>query len=87
MRHIIYFHMVGKDQEDGDFLKDLNRDSVQIIKNAVLEPSVSELKRGDVVQFERLGYFSVDPVDNDEADMKTSALKLNRVVTLKVCLL
>ena len=50
----------GKDQEDGDFLKDLNADSFTLVKDAWVEPSLVSAKAGDRFQFERLGYFCVD---------------------------
>ena len=75
----------GKDREDNDFLSDLNKGSLNIIPNALLEPSVKHLVPGSVVQFERLGYFCVDEFDNIKETMMTGdvPIKLNRIVTLK----
>jgi glutaminyl-tRNA synthetase len=75
----------GKDHEDGNFLRDLNPESIKIISDALLEPSLLRLKPGEVMQFERLGYFVVDRVDNKAGDAANEApLKFNRIVTLKV---
>ena len=61
----------------GDFLADLNPHSLQLVERAKLEPSV----RGSVsltrYQFERLGYFCVDP------DSSGERLVFNRTATLK----
>ena len=70
----------GKDQPDGDFLKDLNPSSKVIIKNAIVEPSINNCLPGSTYQFERLGYFCLDAKDNDESSKIKS---FNRVVTLK----
>ena len=45
--------------------------------NAKLEPSLASAKPGDRYQFERLGYFCVDP------DSKPGALVFNRTVPLR----
>lgn len=64
------------DAGDRDFLSCLNPHSVQVVK-AFLEPGTALLP-GVVTQFERLGYFVVDPVDS-----KPNAPVFNRVTTLK----
>jgi aminoacyl tRNA synthase complex-interacting multifunctional protein 1 len=68
----------GKDHEDGDFLKDLNPDSLQVLKTAIVEPSLANIAAGTHVQFERVGYFYSDPLDS-----KAGNLVFNRVVTLR----
>ena len=50
-------------ERTGDPFDDLNRDSKEILV-AKVEPSLAHTAAGDVVQFERLGYFALDP---DEA--------------------
>ena len=62
---------------DDDFKNHLNEDSLTVVKDAILEPSVANLQVGDTVQFERIGYFRVD---EDSAD---GTLAFNRVVTLR----
>jgi len=61
----------------GDFLSDLNPDSLEVVSAARVEPSLAEAKPGDRVQFERLGYFACDP------DSARSRPVFNRTVTLK----
>lgn len=46
--------------ETGDPLDDLHPKSVQLIEGAMLEPTLADAQRGQVVQFERLGYFAHD---------------------------
>ena len=62
---------------EGDFIADLNPDSLQVV-TAVVEPAAAALAAGDRVQFERTGYFGVDPVDS-----RPGAPVFNRIVTLK----
>lgn len=64
--------------EGGDFLSNLNPDSIEVISHAKLEPSLKKADPGDRYQFERLGYFFVDPVDS-----KKGRPVFNRIVTLK----
>ncbi|XP_026506225.1 glutamine--tRNA ligase [Terrapene carolina triunguis] len=59
------------------FLSDLNPDSLRVIDGALADRSVCSAKPLDKFQFERLGYFSVDP-DSTEGKMV-----FNRTVTLK----
>lgn len=47
-------------RDGGDFKDHLNPDSLQTAE-AMLEPSARELAAGDQVQFERIGYYCVDP--------------------------
>jgi glutaminyl-tRNA synthetase len=61
----------------GDFLSDLNPDSLEVVSAARVEPSLAEAKPGDRVQFERLGYFACDP------DSTRGRPVFNRTVTLK----
>ena len=63
--------------ESGDFLNDLNADSVRVI-HAQLEPALKDATAEDRFQFERHGYFVADRVDS-----RPSAPVFNRTVTLK----
>ncbi|MEO0165114.1 MAG: glutamine--tRNA ligase/YqeY domain fusion protein [candidate division WOR-3 bacterium] len=63
--------------EGGDFLKNLNPDSLKILTGCKLEPALRDVKPGDLFQFERLGYFCVDK------DSKPDKLIFNRAVTIK----
>src|SRR5689334_22839588 len=66
------------DVEDGqDFTANLNPNSLEIISKAKLEPSLAGAAPGTRYQFERLGYFCVDP------DSKPGALVFNRTLALK----
>ena len=64
--------------EDGrDFTANLNPDSREVRPACYVEPSMKGAKVGQVVQFERLGYFCVD------ADSSAEKLVLNRTITLR----
>jgi glutaminyl-tRNA synthetase len=63
--------------EGGDFLANLNPDSLVVKTGCRVEPSLSSAKTGDVFQFERVGYFTVDP------DSRPSSLVFNRSVSLR----
>ena len=64
--------------EDGqDFTANLNPKSLEVINDAKLEPSLANATAGGRYQFERLGYFCVDP------DSKPGKLVFNRTVALK----
>jgi len=62
-----------------DFLDQLNPDSQQILSDAVAEPSLGEMQPGDSVQFERQGYFCLDPIE----PAKDGKPVFNRTVTLR----
>jgi glutaminyl-tRNA synthetase len=62
---------------EGDFLADLNPDSVKII-TAQLEPALKDAQPEERFQFERHGYFIADRVDS-----KPGAPVFNRTATLK----
>lgn len=64
-------------EESGDFKTDLNPQSLETLKNCFIEPGLSGAAPGDRYQFERLGYFCVDP------DSGPERLVFNRIVTLK----
>ncbi len=65
------------DVEEGkDFKDNLNPDSLKVISGKI-EPSVKSAKPLDKFQFQRLGYFCVDP------DSTAEKLVFNRTVTLK----
>ncbi|MFL2555462.1 MAG: glutamine--tRNA ligase/YqeY domain fusion protein [Gammaproteobacteria bacterium] len=56
----------------------LNKDSIKIVKNAYLEPSLKSANKEQFFQFERIGYFCVDNKDFDEGRPI-----FNRVVSLR----
>jgi glutaminyl-tRNA synthetase len=63
--------------EGGDFVANLNPNSLEVIGDARVEPSLGEAEAGSRIQFERQGYFCVDP------DTKHGRLVFNRTVTLR----
>ncbi len=63
--------------EGQDWKTCLNPKSLEVLEDAQLEPSLADTAAGDRFQFERLGYFCVDP------DSTLSMLVFNRSVTLK----
>ncbi|WP_210756902.1 glutamine--tRNA ligase/YqeY domain fusion protein [Caldichromatium japonicum] len=46
---------------DGDWRADLNPHALKVIHNALVEPSLAQVEVGERFQFEREGYFTVDP--------------------------
>jgi glutaminyl-tRNA synthetase len=75
----LYDHLFrSPDPEAGaDFVADLNPDSLRVAHDVKVEPSVAGAAAGARFQFERLGYFCVDP------DSAPGALVFNRTVGLK----
>jgi len=67
----------SKVEEGGDVLDNLNPNSLEVIADAKIEPSLANAATGSRYQFERLGYFCVDP------DSKPGKLVFNRTVALK----
>jgi glutaminyl-tRNA synthetase len=64
-------------EEGGDFTDNLSPNSLEVLANCKLEPSLAGAAPGNRYQFERLGYFCVD---RDSAPQK---LVLNRTVPLR----
>jgi glutaminyl-tRNA synthetase len=63
--------------EGQDFTVNLNPNSLEVVSGAKLEPSLREAASGSRYQFERLGYFAVDP------DSTREKLVFNRTVALR----
>ena len=57
---------------------DLNKNSLTVIENAIIEDSFSKAKPGDRFQFERTGYFVINECGKDDDTMS-----FNRIVTLR----
>uniref|UniRef100_A0A914PNN9 Glutamyl/glutaminyl-tRNA synthetase class Ib anti-codon binding domain-containing protein n=1 Tax=Panagrolaimus davidi TaxID=227884 RepID=A0A914PNN9_9BILA len=72
-------HKNPEDPEEvpGGFLSDCNPNSLTVIHNCAVDKYLSNSKTFSSFQFERTGYFSVDP---DSSDKK---LVFNRTVLLK----
>lgn len=66
-------------EENGiDFRELLNPNSLKVVENVKIEPYLAEIaKPGDKFQFQRIGYFAVDP------DSTTDRLVFNRTIGLK----
>jgi glutaminyl-tRNA synthetase len=60
------------------FTEHLNPNSLEIVQSCRVEPSLKEAAPGSRFQFERVGYFNVDPVDSSP-----QALVFNRIVTMR----
>ena len=71
------FNVEDPSNEEGDFKEYINPDSLHILKNAMLEPSLKEAQPGMLYQFMRKGYFTPDTESAKEK------LVFNRTVTLK----
>jgi glutaminyl-tRNA synthetase len=63
--------------EGGSFLDNLNPNSLEVVSHAKLELSLAEAKVGAPYQFERVGYFCLDP------DSTAEKLVFNRTLALK----
>lgn len=64
--------------DDGEDIESiLNPNSLEVLQNCYVEPALGEAKAGDKIQFERTGYFCIDP------DSKPGHPVFNRTVTLK----
>jgi len=66
---------IGENEHFTDYL---NPDSLTVLGNSMVEPSIAAAKPGERFQFERQGYFVVDTVDS-----QSGALVFNRVVELR----
>ena len=69
--------LAPKPDEDENWKEKINPHSLEIIRNAFVEPSLAQAKPLAHYQFERTGYFTLDP------DSKPGALIFNRAVSLK----
>jgi glutaminyl-tRNA synthetase len=65
------------DKENQDYKEFLNPDSLIVIQNAKVEPTLTNMQRGFRFQLERLGYFCID------TNSTATKLTLNRTVTLR----
>jgi len=78
----LYDHLFTKEKPDdvaegADFTSNLNPNSLQVLDNCRAEPSLTDAEPLSRFQFERLGYFCVDP------DSTARRLIFNRTVTLR----
>jgi glutaminyl-tRNA synthetase len=72
------FQVIDPTSAGNDFTKHLNPKSLEILTSCCVEPSLASAAPGSQFQFERVGYFCVDPFDSSD-----KALVFNRTVTLR----
>ncbi|MFY9836875.1 MAG: glutamine--tRNA ligase/YqeY domain fusion protein [Xanthobacteraceae bacterium] len=65
------------DPDVANFAAEIDPKSIEVIADAQVEPSLAEMKVGEAVQFERQGYFCLDP------DSTPDKLVFNRTVGLR----
>ena len=63
--------------KNGDFLNYINPQSVEVLRECKIEPSLSSAAVGEAIQFERLGYFCIDKETTDRTAI------FNRTMTLR----
>ena len=68
----------NKTEEGGDWLDNLNPKSLEVLPEVKIEPALLESNPGDLIQFERIGYFTPDSKDS-----QPGAPVFNRTVTLR----
>ena len=75
----LYDHLFTSERpdDDDDFMTTLNPESLETVRNAKVEPSLADAVPGEKYQFERTGYFAVDP------DARPGEIVFNRTVTLR----
>ena len=66
-----------EESEGGSWLDNVNSDSLQVLPTCYVEPSLKDAQPGTRCQFERLGYFCVDPDSTGDHPV------FNRTVTLR----
>ena len=78
----LYEHLLATEQPEGvplgaDFTASINKNSLETLTSCYVEPSLKAAQPGSRYQFERLGYFCVDPDSTDEQ------VVFNRTVSLR----
>jgi len=78
-QHLLLDQYEGAEEqeEEKDFIKQLNPNSLEVLTNCLVEPSLSGAASGSRYQFMRKGYFCVDP------DSTSDKLVFNRIVSLR----
>ncbi len=75
--HLFKQENPDKVEEGTDFLDNINPDSLEVLKDCVVEPALAEVKAGVPMQFLRMGYFCKDK------DSTPGRLVFNRTISLK----
>jgi glutaminyl-tRNA synthetase len=65
-------------EEGSDFMSSLNPNSLEVLKGCFVEPSLADADPGSIFQFERQGYFILDPIDSVGGN-----LVFNRTIALR----
>ena len=78
----VYGHLFATENPDvapegKDFMYNLRPESLEVLDPSWLEPSLEKAAPGDHYQFERLGYFSIDP------DSSQDRVVINQTVPLR----
>ncbi len=74
----LYSHLFDKENpNEGELTDNINKESLTILNNCKLEPSLKDAKIGENYQFLRKGYFCLDKDSTDDL------LVFNRTATLK----
>ena len=75
----LYSHLFSRPDPgaDGDVLGDLNPASLEVLTGSMVEPALPQTPIGEAVQFERTGYFALDP------DSQPNRPVFNRTVGLR----
>ena len=75
----LYSHLFNRPDPgaDGDALADINPDSLEVLSGCLAEPALLDAPIGEAVQFERTGYFALDP------DSQPGRPVFNRTVGLR----
>jgi glutaminyl-tRNA synthetase len=71
------FNVANPSEAGSDYMEHLNPKSLEVLKRCRVEPSLKGATPGSRFQFERVGYFCVDP------DSSQNVLVFNRTVTLR----
>jgi glutaminyl-tRNA synthetase len=75
--HLFIKPDLGDEEEGLDFKAYMNPNALEILNSCCIEPGLADAVPGSHYQFERQGYFCVDP------DSKTDKLVFNRTVSLR----
>jgi glutaminyl-tRNA synthetase len=73
----LFTHEAPDSDKETDFKEFINPESLKVLHEAFVEPSLQDVKPSDHFQFQRLGYFNVDD------DSRPGKLVFNRTVALR----
>jgi len=64
VRHYEHLFLRPDPGAENDVIEDIDPNSLEVLTDCKLEPSLADFQPGETVQFERLGYFCADPDGN-----------------------